>query len=94
MDPSTMVLHYGQAIFEGLKAYKAKNGRIFLFRPDMNMKRINLSNDRMSIPPIDEEFAVEAVKAVVRTDRDWIPTEAGTSLYVRPLSSLPTRTSA
>jgi branched-chain amino acid aminotransferase len=79
-----MVFHYGQAIFEGLKAYKAKDGRILLFRPDMNMKRINLSNERMSIPPIDEEAAVEAVKTLVGIDRDWIPTEPGTSLYIRP----------
>ena len=84
MDPSTMVFHYGQAIFEGLKAYKSKDGKNLLFRPDMNMKRINNSNVRMSIPPIDEEFAVEAVKALVHVDSDWIPTEPGTSLYVRP----------
>ena len=84
MDPSTMVFHYGQAIFEGLKAYRTADGRIFLFRPDMNMKRINNSNARMSIPPIDEEFAVEAVKTLVSLDRDWIPTEPGTSLYIRP----------
>jgi branched-chain amino acid aminotransferase len=79
-----MIFHYGQAIFEGLKAYKAVDGRILLFRPDMNMKRINISNDRMSIPPIDEQFAIEAVRALVKTDRDWIPSEPGTSLYVRP----------
>ena len=84
LDPSTMVFHYGQAIFEGLKAYKAKDDSIFLFRPDMNMKRINNSNQRMSIPQIDEKFAVEAVKELVSIDRDWIPTEPGTSLYVRP----------
>jgi len=84
MDPSTMVFHYGQAIFEGLKAYRTADGRIFLFRPEMNMKRINNSNARMSIPPIDEEFAVEAVKTLVSLDRDWIPTEPGTSLYIRP----------
>lgn len=84
MDPSTMVFHYGQAIFEGLKAYKSKDGKIYLFRPDMNMKRINNSNERMSIPQIDEEFAVEALKALVHVDSDWIPTEPGTSLYVRP----------
>lgn len=84
MDPSTMVFHYGQAIFEGLKAYKSKNGKINLFRPEMNMKRINNSNQRMSIPPIDEEAAVEAVKTLVSIDRDWIPTEPGTSLYIRP----------
>jgi branched-chain amino acid aminotransferase len=84
LEPSTMVFHYGQAIFEGLKAYKSDDGRIFLFRPDMNMKRINISNDRMSIPPIDEEFAVKATKALVSLDRDWIPSEPGTSLYIRP----------
>ncbi len=84
LDPSTMVFHYGQAIFEGLKAYKSKNGEINLFRPDMNMKRINKSNQRMSIPPIDEEAAVEALKTLVSIDRDWIPDEPGTSLYIRP----------
>lgn len=84
MDPSTMVFHYGQAIFEGLKAYKAKDGRINLFRPDMNMMRINSSNERMSIPQIDVDFAVEALKALVHVDSDWIPTEPGTTLYIRP----------
>jgi branched-chain amino acid aminotransferase len=84
LDPSTMVFHYGQAIFEGLKAYKTRDGKINLFRPDMNMKRINLSNDRMSIPKIDEAFAVEAVKTLVDIDRGWIPSEPGTSLYIRP----------
>lgn len=84
MDPSAMVFHYGQAVFEGLKAYKTKDGKVFLFRPDMNMKRINNSNERMSIPEIDEELAVEAVKTLVHLDSDWIPTEPGTSLYVRP----------
>lgn len=84
LDPSTMVFHYGQAIFEGLKAYKAKDGRILLFRPGKNMERVNLSNDRLSIPPIDEAFAVEAVKTLVSVDKDWVPTAPGTSLYIRP----------
>lgn len=84
MDPSTMVLHYGQAIFEGLKAYKAKDGRILLFRPNKNMERINSSNVRMSIPQIDEKFAVEAVKTLVSVEKDWIPTAPGTALYIRP----------
>lgn len=84
LDPSTMVLHYGQAIFEGLKAYKTNDGRVLLFRPYKNMERINLSNDRMCIPQIDEDFAVEAVKTLVNLDRDWIPEEEGTSLYIRP----------
>ncbi len=84
LDPSTMVLHYGQAIFEGLKAYKAKDGSIQLFRPYKNMERINISNERMCIPPVDPETCVQAVKAVVDIDRSWIPTAEGTSLYVRP----------
>jgi len=84
LDPATMVFHYGQAIFEGLKAYRTEDGRINLFRPEMNMKRVNNSNERMSIPQFDEAFGVEAIKALVSMDRDWIPTEPGTSLYIRP----------
>lgn len=84
LEPSTMVLHYGQAIFEGLKAYKAKDGRVLLFRPRKNMERINNSNERMTIPQIDEDFAVEAVKKLVSIEKDWIPTVSGTSLYIRP----------
>ena len=84
MDPSTSVLHYGQAIFEGLKAYRTKDGSVQLFRPQANMRRINLSNERMVIPPIDEAFAVEAVKRLVDLDRDWVPSAPGTSLYIRP----------
>lgn len=84
LDPSTMVFHYGQAIFEGLKAYRTKNDNVLLFRPNKNMERVNLSNDRLCIPPIDEEFAVEAVKTLVNVDRDWIPSAPGTSLYIRP----------
>jgi branched-chain amino acid aminotransferase len=84
LDPATMMLHYGQAIFEGMKAYKAKDGRILLFRPKKNMERINISNDRLCIPPIDVDFGVEAVKAIVEVDKDWIPEAEGTSLYIRP----------
>lgn len=84
MDPATMVFHYGQAIFEGLKAYRTTDGRIQLFRPRKNMERINLSNARMSIPRIDEDFCVEAIKTLVSVDQDWIPTAPGTSLYIRP----------
>ncbi len=82
--PSAMVFHYGQEMFEGLKAYKGTDGRPYLFRPDMNAKRANRSNDRLCIPRIPEEDFVQAVKAVVAVDRDWIPDEPGTSLYVRP----------
>ncbi|HHV98083.1 MAG TPA: branched-chain amino acid aminotransferase [Clostridiaceae bacterium] len=84
IDPATMVLHYGQAIFEGLKAYRTADGRILLFRPEKNMERINKSNDRMCIPPIDVDFGVEAIKTLVSLDKDWIPTVEGTSLYIRP----------
>ena len=83
-DPSAMVFHYGQTMFEGLKAYRGANGEAYLFRPDMNAKRANNSNDRLCIPRIPEEDFVEAIKAVVAIDKDWIPTEPGTSLYIRP----------
>ncbi len=84
MDPAAMCLHYGQEVFEGLKAYRRADGKIQLFRPDKNMARMNISNDRLCIPPIDEEFGIEAIKAVVRVDADWVPSEPGTSLYIRP----------
>jgi len=84
LEPSVMVLHYGQAIFEGFKAYKTKDGRVLLFRPDKNMERINLSNERMCIPPIDTDFVIEAIKTLVSIDKDWIPEAEGTSLYIRP----------
>ena len=82
--PSAMVFHYGQEMFEGLKAYKGEDGKVYLFRPDMNAKRTNDTNDRLCIPQIPVEDFVEAVKAVVDVDRDWAPTDPGTSLYIRP----------
>lgn len=84
MHPATMVLHYGQAIFEGLKAYRTDDGNILLFRPEKNMERINHSNERMCIPTIDVDFCVEATKKLVDVERDWVPTAEGTSLYIRP----------
>ena len=84
LSPASMVFHYGQEMFEGLKAYKGEDGKVYLFRPEMNAKRANQSNDRLCIPNIPEEDFVEAVRAVVDVDRDWIPTEPGTSLYIRP----------
>ena len=83
-DPSCMVFHYGQAIFEGLKAYKTADGGIQLYRPYDNMRRLNKSNDRLCIPQIDVDFAVEAIKQLVTIDQDWIPEGEGTSLYIRP----------
>lgn len=84
LEPSAMVFHYAQTMFEGLKAYLTDEGECVLFRPDMNAKRANRSNDRLCIPHIPEEDFVQAVKAVVDVDRDWIPKDPGTSLYIRP----------
>ena len=84
LSPAAMVYHYGQEMFEGLKAYKGPDGNVYLFRPDMNAKRTNATNDRLVIPQIPVEDFVQAVAAIVDVDRDWIPTEPGTSLYIRP----------
>ena len=84
LDPSAMVFHYGQTMFEGLKAYRGDAGEAYLFRPDMNAKRANKSNDRLCIPNIPEEDFVQAISELVAVDKDWIPTDPGTSLYIRP----------
>ncbi len=84
LSPAAMVFHYGQEMFEGLKAYRGSNGEPRLFRPDMNAKRTNATNERLCIPQLPEEDFVEAVKALVKVDADWIPKAAGTSLYIRP----------
>ena len=84
LDPSAMILHYGQEVFEGMKAYYSKDGRILLFRPEKNMARMNMSNDRLCIPRIDEDLALKAICELIKIDRDWIPKEEGTSLYIRP----------
>ena len=84
LDPASCVLHYAQMMFEGMKAYKTADGHVQLFRPEMNAQRLNRTNDRMCIPHIDEELFVEAVKATVAADIDWVPDRPGTSLYIRP----------
>ncbi len=84
LEPSSMVFHYGQEMFEGMKAYKAVDGRTLLFRPDMNAKRAINSNKRLCIPEIPEEDFVQAIEAVVKVDQAWIPNKPGTSLYIRP----------
>lgn len=84
LDPSAMVFHYGQEMFEGLKAYKAEDGRILLFRPQKNIERANNTNRRICIPEIPEEDFLQAIKEIVRVDQAWIPTKPGTSLYIRP----------
>src|SRR5580704_2470858 len=83
LHPAAIVLHYGQSIFEGMKAYRWANGKVALFRPLENGRRFARSAVRMAMPPVDPEFFVEAVKALVRTDAGWIPREPGT-LYIRP----------
>ena len=84
LEPSAMVFHYAQTVFEGLKAYRTADGRIRLFRPEMNVKRLNRSCARLSIPPVDERLALEAIRKLVETDSGWVPEEEGTSLYIRP----------
>ncbi len=84
MDPSTMVFHYGQSVFEGLKAYRCADGSVNLFRPRLNFERMNSSDARMAIPRIDEDFCVDAVRQLVELEASWIPSAPGTSLYIRP----------
>ena len=84
LDPAAAVLHYAQEMFEGLKTYKGAGGGLRLFRPDMNAKRTNVTNNRICLPLIDEDFYVEAIKALIEIDRDWAPDYPGTSLYIRP----------
>jgi len=84
LDPSAMVLHYGQAIFEGLKAYRQPDGGVALFRPEENARRFNRSAARLAMPELPEELFLEAVHALVSADVDWVPTAEGQSLYLRP----------
>ena len=84
LSPASMVFHYGQEMFEGLKAYKGEDGVNYLFRPDMNAKRTNDTNDRLCIPQIPVEDFVQAVKTLVEVDKDWVPHTDGASLYLRP----------
>jgi branched-chain amino acid aminotransferase len=84
LDPAAMVFHYGQEMFEGLKAYKSKDGRILLFRPDMNAKRTNRTCRTLCMPEIPEEDFVQSIRELVAIDKKWIPTKEGTSLYIRP----------
>lgn len=84
MSPSTSALHYGQAIFEGMKAYKNEKGDVALFRPLDNHKRINISADRMCMPNITQEYFLEGLRKLIQMDQAWIPTAAGASLYIRP----------
>lgn len=83
--PAMMGINYGQACFEGMKAYKDKEGNVFLFRPEKNFERINKSAKRLAIPEITEEMFIDGIKTLIDIDRGWVPHGEGTSLYIRPL---------
>ena len=84
IHPASTVLHYGCEIFEGLKAYRRKDGRVQLFRPIENIRRFNNSAKRMCMPTIDEDDAMQALTTFVSVEKDWVPSKEGTSLYLRP----------
>ncbi|RZT00218.1 branched-chain amino acid aminotransferase [Aquimarina brevivitae] len=83
-DPSARVFHYGQAVFEGMKAYKDDNGDVFLFRPDENYNRINKSAERLAMPEFPEHYFFEGLTTLLQLDNDWIKPGYGNSLYIRP----------
>ncbi len=84
MDPATMVLHYGQGVFEGLKGYRTQSGAVQLFRPTENIRRLNRSSRRLCIPELDPDFVLEALRQLLDVEKDWVPGAEGTSLYIRP----------
>ena len=86
LDPAAMVFHYAQESFEGLKAYRTKEGKVQLFRPEKNGERLQSTHERLCIPTIPVEDFVQAVKTLVEVDRDWVPSAEGTSLYLRPFT--------
>ncbi len=83
-EPSLVAIHYGQSIFEGIKAYRNENGDAFIFRPHDNFRRFNLSAERMCMPTVPEEIFIDGLKQLVELDKEWIPAEADHSLYIRP----------
>ena len=84
LDPACMVFHYAQEMFEGLKAYRTPEGEIQLFRPDKNIERMNNTNTRLCIPHLEPSDVLDALKALVKVEKDWVPSLEGTSLYIRP----------
>ena len=84
LDPATAVLHYAQSMFEGLKAFRGKDGKIRLFRPQKHVERLNRTAERMCIPPLDPDLILKSWTMLVGLDRDWVPRAVGTSLYIRP----------
>lgn len=85
MSPAISALHYGQAIFEGMKAYRLPNGQISVFRADKNFERFNISADRMCMPTLPKDIFMQAVSALINTDKDWVPNQENYSLYLRPV---------
>jgi branched-chain amino acid aminotransferase len=85
LDPACAVLHYAQAIFDGLKAFRGKDGRVRLFRPQKHIERLNHSARRLCIPGLDPEFALQSLVTLVGLEQDWVPSSVGTALYVRPV---------
>ena len=85
MSPAMLSLHYGQSVFEGMKAFRNKNGDICIFRPQKHSERLNKSLARMCMPEIPEELFIQSLHAIVETDESWIPTSEGASLYIRPV---------
>ena len=83
IEPASCVLHYAQMMFEGMKAYRTPDGGVQIFRPDMNIKRMARTNERMCIPELPGDLFLAAVKAVIEADRDWIPSAPGTAMYIR-----------
>ncbi len=86
LDPAACVFHYGVEVFEGMKAYNAPDGRVLLFRPEANAKRLNSSGERLLIPELPVEMFMEGLKALVDLDREWIPKRPDQSLYIRPFT--------
>ena len=84
LDPSAKIFHYGQSIFEGMKAYKDENDDVWLFRPKDNSKRLNISAKRMAIPELPEEYFMDGLTELLKLEKKWIPQSAGSSLYIRP----------
>jgi branched-chain amino acid aminotransferase len=84
MDPAAAVLHYAQAVFDGLKAFRSRDGSVRLFRPQKHVERLILSSQRLCIPPLDPELALKSLVTLVGIEKDWVPSTVGTSLYVRP----------
>ena len=84
LEPSSKIFHYGQSIFEGMKAYKDEQDDVFLFRPEDNCKRLNISAARLAMPELPEDYFMEGLKALLKLEKDWIPTSEGSALYIRP----------